>query len=688
MVSTGLIAIVQKGLQFARPALREGISVKRVVIALVGWLVLLDGAPGSVPLSAQQLPTFRTGVDVVQIDVSVLDKDRRPVRGLTAADFTVLEDGKPRPVVAFSAIELPALPSPLPAGSADTVPPDVVRNDAPDGRLVVILLDPFLERVMVPGRVTMADPPGLTALRNTALRVVDSLGPGDLAAVGHTIYGVMQNLTADKSRLKRAIESTAMGSVKRADGEEWGSCECGVCRAEAITKIATALAGEPQRRKAVFYVGERLRLSPVEGRCNHYLEPATKQLVQATQLANVNVHTVDPNSLETTNVRAGDDFQPGTPGSVSAAAAAQEQKNRAFLIERQQSLQTVADWTGGRAVMNTNAPEASVRPILEESSAYYLLGFQTSDVKTDGRFHPITVKVNRPDVQVRTRKGYYADAVTAAGRVPEGAVSLEAVSRGLLPERGLPLNVATAAFRGPAGTPVVMVTTGVRAGAAPSSDDKRAGGATPGQFEPIEILTSAFRDGKKDVEWGRQRLSVALPESAPGELRYEAVSTLNLQPGVYELRVATRHEQSGATGSVHTYVDVPDFDHESLTLSGVVLFDRRAPTATPPEALAGILDTAPTTRREFGGEDTVSGLVRVYRRQGERPAPVTVAFRVLDSALHEVAQVQTPLTPDQFAPTGAADARYALPLGALLPGSYVLRVEMGTARRDVRFTRR
>jgi VWFA-related protein len=686
MVSTGLIAIVQKGLQFGRPALEKGFSVKRAVTALVSWLVLLDGAPGSVPISAQQLPTFRTGVDLVQIDVSVLDKDRRPVRGLTAADFTVVEDGKPRSVVAFSAVELPALPGTLPAG-ADTVPPDVVRNDLPDGRLVVILLDPFLERVMVPGRVTIADPPGLTALRNTALRVVDSLGPGDLAAVGHTIYGVMQNLTADKSRLKRAIETTAMGSIKRADGEEWGSCECGVCRLEAITKVATALAGEPQRRKTVFYVGERLRLSPVEGRCNHYLEPATQQLVRATQLANVTVHTVDPNGLETTNVHAGDDFQ--SEGGVSQKAIAQERANREHLIERQQSLQTVADWTGGRAVMNTNAPEASVRPILEESSAYYLLGFQTSDVKADGRFHPITVKVNRPDVQVRTRKGYYADAVTAALPAATPAVSLEAVSRGLLSERGLPMSLATAVFRGPEGTPVVMVTTGVRAGADPSSDDKRAGGATPGQFEPIEILTSAFREGKKDIEWGRQHLSVAIPESAPGDLRYETISTLNLQPGVYELRVATRHELSGAIGSVHTYVDVPDFDRESLTLSGVVLLDRRAPTATPPEALAGILDTAPTTRREFRTADEVSALVRVYQRQREQPAPIAVSVRVLDSGLAEVATAPSPLQSGQFAGTGSADARYPLPLGSLRPGSYVLRVEATrertTARRDVRF---
>ena len=152
-----------------------------------------------------------------------------------------------------------------------------------------------------------------------------------------------------------------------------GDCNCGTCRAQAITRIARALRDEPQRRKTLFFIGERIQLAPVPGACNAYLEPATKEMVNATQLANVTVHAVDPNALETTNVHAGDDFM---PEGASAAAAAQERANRDFLIERHQSLQTVADWTGGRAILNTNVPEESVRPILDESSAYYLLAFE------------------------------------------------------------------------------------------------------------------------------------------------------------------------------------------------------------------------------------------------------------------------------------------------------------------------
>ena len=657
--------------------------MNRVCIAVV-LLLLVAGAPAARQSAPGQIPAFRTGVDAVQIDVTVLDRDRRPVRGLTASDFTILEDGKPRPIVAFSPIDLPPLAAAAPSG-LDAIAPDVVRNDVPSGRIVVIVIDPFLERAMVPGRVTIADPPGLAALRATAMRLIDSLGPGDLGAVAHTVYGVAQNLTADKQRLKRAVESSAYGTIKRGEADDWGSCQCGTCRVDALTAIATALRGEPQRRKIIFYVGERFRLSPVADACNNYLEPATRKMVNATQLANVTVHTIDPNSLETTNVHAGDDFKPeGGP----AAAGAQERANRAFLIERQQSLQTVADWTGGRAVMNTNAPEESVRPILEESSAYYLIAFGT-DAKADKRFHPITVRVNRPGVLVRTRKGYFAETVSAGSAATDASASLDALSRELLPLRGLPMSIAAAPFRHADGAPIVVVATGVRTGAAPPDKAGPAGDAPT--FEPIEILTSAFGEGVKDSEWHRQRVSIAVPDTAPGELRYESISMLRLKPGSYEVRVVTRNAHAGLVGSVHTFVDVPDFEDSAMSLSGVVLVDRTAPTVTPLDALGGVLAAAPTTRRTFSTGDTVVALLRVYQKRGSTPAPVSVVFRVLDEQLREVLSASQPLAPDAFAAGNAsAESRFELPLQRLTAGSYVLRIDASgaeaTARREVRFS--
>src|SRR5262245_1372742 len=93
---------------------------------LVAGLLL---AAGSLVPAAEQTPqvTFRAGVDLVDVEVSVLDKNRLPVRGLTANDFTVLEEGRPRPVVAFTAVDLPSRVMP-PAPWMENIPVDTHTN--------------------------------------------------------------------------------------------------------------------------------------------------------------------------------------------------------------------------------------------------------------------------------------------------------------------------------------------------------------------------------------------------------------------------------------------------------------------------------------------------------------------------------------------------------------------------------
>src|SRR5471030_880720 len=80
---------------------------------ILAGLVAAALAVAAVPVAAsfqrgeQTTPTFRAQADVVELDVSVLDKDHQPVKGLKQSDFTILEDGKPQDIVAFDAVELP-----------------------------------------------------------------------------------------------------------------------------------------------------------------------------------------------------------------------------------------------------------------------------------------------------------------------------------------------------------------------------------------------------------------------------------------------------------------------------------------------------------------------------------------------------------------------------------------------------
>ena len=174
-------------------------SLAARAIAMLG--IVAAGAAGtqSQPPASPSSPqtTFTTRVDVVQLDVTVLDKDHRPIRGLTAADFTVLENGKPQPIVAVVPIELPG-PARYSAPWMREIDSDVVSNERDIRRLVVLLMD---------DAYTGSEHGESSSARKVAHGILDSLGPADLAAVAFTYDGQAQNLTSDRTRLRTAVES-------------------------------------------------------------------------------------------------------------------------------------------------------------------------------------------------------------------------------------------------------------------------------------------------------------------------------------------------------------------------------------------------------------------------------------------------------------------------------------------------
>ena len=221
-------------LRFSRQPGRT--SCETAVGVLACWAVFSIAVPGA-QQAPQTPPTFRTGVDVVQLDVSVLDENRGAVRGLTAADFTILENGRPRPIVAFSSVDLPPAES-VAQSDPSVVPSDVTTNLLPEGWLLVIHFDHTIQ-------------PGAEAVlaRTIGAAAVDALGPGDLGAVVFSVRGKSQNLTSDKGRLHSAVESFNMGLPD--DGSPRGECMCDVCTLEAITRVAEAVREERHRRKAL-----------------------------------------------------------------------------------------------------------------------------------------------------------------------------------------------------------------------------------------------------------------------------------------------------------------------------------------------------------------------------------------------------------------------------------------------------
>jgi VWFA-related protein len=617
-------------------------------MALVGSSVQLV----SQDRSAAPPPTFRTGIDLVYVDVSVLDRDRRPVRGLQATDFVVREDGRTRPIAAFSAVDLPDSPAAAPVAWMREVPPDVVTNVVPrEGRLVVILLD--------------ALPQHIPEAQRTAEAAVDQLGPGDLAAVVFAEVGTPQNFTADKRLLRDAVSRPYVRPDEDPDGQR-GVCPCNVCGLNTIARVADAVRDVPRRRKMLLYIGSTLPGISTSIGCFAEVRKAREEVLQAAGLANLAIHTFDSNLLETLAPTAQRRDPPPLDRSGLVGAH----------LERQGNLMMYAGATGGRAIKNTNAPWEPMADVFAESGSYYVLGITPEGAKADGRQHKITVDVSRRDASVHSRRGYYAPMKPVA-EPPRGkdapSPSLVRALAGLWPETAMPLSVTAAAFAGDSKA-ASTVTVVLRA-----REPAVLGSAR------VSVLAGAYdRDGKA-LDEHLQTITVTPPrERATNELEYETIARLRLKPGRHEVRVAAEDAAHDLRGSVYTYVDVPDFANAPLSLSGIVL---GATGAKPQNVLGDLLPVTPTAQRQFGSSRRITAFVRVYDTAGQE-SPVGMTARVVDGH-GAVAFSQTATVRPQGSAPRSADYLLDLPLSTLAAGDYLLTIEAvrekHSVSRDLRF---
>jgi len=597
-------------------------------------------------IHAQQAPsppqsTFRTGVDVIQLDVSVLDKDRRPIRGLTAGDFTVLEEGQPRPIVAFKAVEVPP-PVTVSAAWQRNVAEDVVTNAPAPGRVVAIVMP------LPTALASVTDEKRKAA----AVEVENQLTPDDLAAVVYLFDGShSQGFTRDHGRLLRAVtEPSTMASNYNSVRTH---CVRGDCWVDRLRDIVEALRALPQQRKTVVLISRGFAISQNDPG----MSVLVAKLLREAQRANVVFHAIDPTGLST---RMGID--PGIEG-----------------------LRTLTENTGGRAVVNDNDPEQEVPAVLAESGAYYLIGFEAGTLrKTHDGFHPIKVTVKRPDAEVRTRSGYH-DATAETARESDKKPPAEAVDaslEGYLPQSDVPLFATVAPFAGTDGHAMLAVALGV---SAPSSRLQNQGPSPSNQPETIDVLARAIDPEGKS--FGSRRLALKMMP-APGDVRYEVFPRLSAPPGKYEVRIGMRTSE-GRSGSVYVGTDVPDFAHAPFSMSGVVMSVAPGTVSGPRDAFADILPVVPTARRTFAARNQVTAFVRMYQGGTAPLMPVVRTTRVVNQSDDRISEETARVETASFGSARSADYRLPVPVDRLPPGAYLLTIECSagtlTVRRDVRF---
>jgi VWFA-related protein len=614
-------------------------SNRRLVVLAFPMVALLSA---QTPTPQAPLPTFRTGVDIVELDVTVLDKDRHPVTGLTAADFTILEKGKPQPIVAFSAVDVPA-PVSYPAPWMREAPIDVVSNDE-NRRLIAIVMDDAYSEI---------SPDIAKRAKQIARNAVDELGPADLAAVVFTFMGRAQNFTSDRSRLLAAIDSYV---PKQRGGVPPLPCfgphqpALRKCDIETLETVAETVSTASPGRKIVILISGGRAFSFGGPDSTENETPDLSKLFRNLQRGNITVYAFDARGLPPGGMSA--DHQglpdPTVPGST---------------LRENESLYTFAASTGGRAIANTNDPQSHVAETFRESSSYYFIGFRATADSNDKGLRKVEVKVNRPGAQVQTRSGYYPPSKTpTTGDIVNG-----------LPSGDLPVH-ATAAVVAVPGQRNAELILAARVDVPGSPPTART----------VELAATAIDpDGKAK---GVQRQTVTMTPTASSDLPPDLPAHLRLPPGRYLIQFSARSE--GRTGAAVIDVDVPDFSKDPLSASGLMLQLRRRAAPIADKGIADLVPFMPTTIREFHGDDDVAVFVRVYEGGKGRLAPVQVSAKVRDENDAVRSRHEAVLTTEYFSEARSADVNLSLPLAQLSAGAYLLEVDARTGSRAVRRTAR
>ena len=297
-----------------------------------------------------------------------------------------------------------------------------------------------------------------------------------------------------------------------------------------------------------------------------------RDAIAAAQRANVGIYAVDPRGL----TQLGDETI--AIASLSDNPQVREGSPAAFqreLLLAQESLIALADETGGMAVVRTNDIPGALARIANENSTYYLLGYQTDASRSPGKFRKLEVRVKRPGLQVRARRGYIPPDAKALAKKREAEAkagtspALRAALNNPLPIGDVPLRVFAAPFKGVGKNASVLLAIEIDAARTAGSKSAR-GGSTKRSKSLSWRWTIRAMCGDRPTN-GRPQVETRDASDRHRHRRGSALSRLDLPPSRYQIRVGVHESVGSAVGTLPYDLEVPDYSKASFSLSGLVL---------------------------------------------------------------------------------------------------------------------
>src|SRR5712671_2550526 len=558
-----------------------------ILMLNVSLSVLAQDAPPSQPsrqTQQPQQPQYRVRVtsELVLVNVVVRDKKGNLITDLKKDDFTLLEDGKRQAISTFDFENVDELKT---AGAAEAT----VSGAAPDGALLRSNEQPASlnardRRLMLLFfDFSGMQPEDIERSVGAAKKFVQTrMQPADMIAVVSlsTNMRIDLDFSDDKTKVLSVLNSYTSGQGQGFDngltGTSEGAAETGGAFTADDTDYNTFNAdrkllalqaimqtlGKISQKKAVIYFSNGISQNGVDNQSA--LRAATASAVKA----NVSIYPVDIRGLQA--------FPPGGEAQ-NASLHGQSAYNGAAVLNdlssnasTQETLSTLASDTGGKAFFDSNDFGAVFSQVQKDSSAYYVLGFTSTNAMKDGRFRHLKVQLNRPDLKLDYRSGYYAgrdfEHLNRADR--EQQIQDELASE--LSQTDVAVYAGASYFRQDDSHYYLAVSLVIPGSQIPFVQAKDKDNAT------IDIIGEVRAEGKLPV--GHQRDTVKLVVDSAQQVRRKNVqynTGFILAPGSYHLKFVVRENQTGRMGSFETDVQIPDLRKTPLRMSSVVLGSQR-----------------------------------------------------------------------------------------------------------------
>lgn len=556
--------------------------------------------------------TFRTETNLVQVEVRVQGRDRKPVTGLGRQDFQLTENGVPQEIATleyvggFTAEAGPTNASRRSGESSsgsfriyiatELAPPSPFCGSTAEYGLFDRGVRTFLEKLWRPGVEVSFNGTPFTADREKLLHTWELMRKH---ATGRSEPGKpdwLPALITTSGTLQQGLECDPLPTERMRRLARAGMSQVGRVAVERYIDLARKLGGFEGKKVVVLLsygltLGDNNELSNRKGSAG-----VVGRLAREALRSRVSFYTVSPRALTAPNSQL-------ALGGLQGRAA--------------EGLFAVAENTGGQAIHSTNDFSDVFRRVYSDQSDYYLLGYYPRDREEQGRFRNVKVSVAKPGAKAATAtKGYY-EATPFAGLTAAGKKALlEFQALGPARYTGIPVRAGFEFFRGESGQVVVAYSVGVPAAKMPVKREKdrmtvdlkiaaRAEDLAHMRMPPV--TEQAIQVGMKAEELEKVHADPVAMFQFPGRML--------LSPGKYEWKVVVRDERDGTVGSYQSVIDVPDLT-AVVSPSSLLLTNQRIPKRK--DEVTGV--TA-------GAHEYVQQPVNVFRR-GQMVFAVYDLYRV------------------------------------------------------------